>query len=141
FDPEAVKDITPPGYNEGPFVHKRNGTYYLSWSEYDTRDPRYSVAYGTADSPMGPFTKASENPILRQSGVVKGAGHHSVGKIPGGDEWVIAYHRFRIPDGDGYNRETCLSPLEHNADGTIRPVDVFAGVSAVDLESTFQRPE
>jgi hypothetical protein len=128
FDMADVRDITPPGYNEGPFVHKRNGTYYLSWSEFDTRDPRYSVAYATGNSPLGPFAKAAVNPILRQSGAVKGAGHHSIVKIPERDEWVIAYHRFRIPGGNGYNRETCLSPLRHAADGSILPVDVFETV-------------
>lgn len=126
FDVADVRDLTPPGYNEGPFVHKRQGRYYLSWSEFDTRDPRYSVAYATGDSPLGPFTKASVNPILRQSGQVKGAGHHSIVRIPGRDEWVIAYHRFRVPDGNGYNRETCLSPLRFAQDGSIVPVDVFA---------------
>ena len=125
FNPADVRDLTPPGYNEGPFVHKRNGTYYLTWSEFDTRDPRYSVAYATGDSPLGPFTKAPDNPILRQSGPVKGAGHHSIVQLPGRDEWVIAYHRFRIPDGNGYNRETCLSPMRHAEDGRILPVDVF----------------
>lgn len=126
FDAAAVRDITPPGYNEGPFVHKRQGRYYLSWSEFDTRDPRYSVAYATSASPMGPFTKAAANPILRQSGVIKGAGHHSIAQLPGRDEWVIAYHRFGIPNGDGYHRETCLSPLKHGPDGSLLPVDVFA---------------
>ena len=130
FDSTKVRDITPPGYNEGPFVHRRKGVYYLSWSEYDTRDPRYSVAYGVSDSPLGPYSKAPKNPILRQKGKVKGAGHHSIGKVPGRDEWVIAYHRFRIPDGDGYNRETCLSPLRHDDDGTIKPVDVYEPVAA-----------
>lgn len=125
FDTNQVRDITPPGYNEGPFVHKRNGTYYLSWSEFDTRDPRYSVAYATSASPLGPYKKAAQNPILRQSGPIKGAGHHSIVQVPGKDEWVIAYHRFRIPDGNGYNRETCLSPLRYAEDGGILPVDVF----------------
>lgn len=129
FDMAAVRDITPPGYNEGPFIHKRGSVYYFTWSEFDTRDPRYSVAYATGPSPLGPFTKAADNPILRQSGPVKGAGHHSIVQIPGRDEWVIAYHRFRIPDGNGYNRETCLSPLRHAEDGRILPVDVFAAVS------------
>ena len=56
--------------------------------------------------------------------------------MPGRDEWVIAYHRFRIPGGDGYNRETCISPLMHAADGKIEPVDVFASVEATDLGSS-----
>jgi len=125
FDRKAVRRITPPGYNEGAFVIKRRGVYYLMWSEYDTRDPRYSVAYGRSDSPLGPFEKAAENPILKGEGLVKGAGHHSVVQVPGRDEWFIAYHRFAIPDGTGYKRETCISPMRFNEDGTIRRVDVF----------------
>ncbi|BCM88248.1 xylosidase/arabinosidase [Abditibacteriota bacterium] len=129
FDPAQVQDITPPGYNEGSFLIKRQGTYYLMWSEFDTRDPRYSVAYATSKSPLGPFVKPANNPILKQSGAVKGAGHHSVVQIPGRDEWVIAYHRFIIPDGNGYNRETCLSPMRFDAEGNILPVNVFEPVS------------
>jgi hypothetical protein len=74
---------------------------------------------------MGPFTKAADNPILKGEGMVKGAGHHSVVQVPGKDEWFIAYHRFAIPDGSGYKRETCISPMRFNADGTIQKVDVF----------------
>jgi beta-xylosidase len=125
YDPQAVKRITPPGYNEGAFVIKRSGIYYLMWSEFDTRDPRYSVAYGMSDSPMGPFKKADANPILKAEGLVQGAGHHSVVQVPGKDEWLIAYHRFAIPGGSGYKRETCISPLRFNPDGTIQKVNVF----------------
>ncbi|MFT3824748.1 MAG: family 43 glycosylhydrolase [Chitinophagaceae bacterium] len=125
FDSTKITSIHPPGYNEGPFVFKRNGKYYLMWSEYDTRDPRYSVAYATSDSPLGPFTKAASNPVLKGKGVVKGAGHHSVVKVPGKDEWYIAYHRFKIPDGNGYNRETCISPMRFDSEGNILPVEVF----------------
>jgi beta-xylosidase len=132
FDVSQVLDITPPGYNEGSFVFKRKGLYYLSWSEFDTRDPRYSVAYATSDSPLGPYKKADINPILKQKGAVKGAGHHSILQIPGKDDWVIAYHRFKIPDGNGYNRETCLSPMRFDDKGAILPVDVFESVPAIN---------
>lgn len=125
FDEADIKCITPPGYNEGSFVIKRNGVYYLMWSEYDTRDPRYSVAYGTSISPNGPFVRADGNPILEGNGLVKGTGHHSVIQIPDKDEWYIAYHRFTIPDGTGYKREVCISPMRFNEDGTIQKVDVF----------------
>lgn len=131
FDPAGVKEITPPGFNEGAFVLKRNGLYYLMWSEFDTRAPRYSVAYGTSKSPMGPFAKAEKNPILKQQGEVKGAGHHSVVQVPGTDDWAIAYHRFVIPGGNGYNRETVLSPMRFDANGLIMPVDVFEAQPAV----------
>jgi len=129
YDPAAVKRITPKDFGEGTFVFKRNGIYYLMWSQYDTRDPRYCVSYATSDSPLGPFKNAENNPILMQSGVVKGAGHHSVVQISGRDEWVIAYHRFHIPDGDGYHRETCLSPMRFDEKGQIKKVDVFEAVA------------
>jgi beta-xylosidase len=131
FDPGGCARPHAARIQRGPFVHKRGTTYYLTWSEFDTRDPRYSVAYATGESPLGPFTKREDNPILRQRGSVLGAGHHSIVQIPGRDEWIIAYHRFRIPDGNGYNRETCLSPLRHGADGRILPVDVFERVPPV----------
>ena len=110
FDHAAAKPIQPSGYNEGSFVFKRKSVYYLSWSEFDTRDPRYSVAYATSDSPLGPYQKVAGNPILKQKGEVKGAGHHSIMQIPGRDEWVIAYHRFHIPGGNGYNRKPAFRP-------------------------------
>jgi beta-xylosidase len=128
YDSAAIHSFKPQGYNEGSFVLKRKGIYYLMWSEYDTRDPRYSVAYATSSSPMGPFVKAANNPILKGKGIVKGAGHHSVVKVPGRDEWYIAYHRFKIPGGNGYNRETCISPMRFDDKGNILPVDVFEKV-------------
>lgn len=52
-------------------------------------------------------------------------------KVPGKDEWYIAYHRFIIPNGNGYNRETCISSLHFDDEGHILPVDVFEKIKAV----------
>jgi len=117
-----VKDITPNGFREAFFVIKRNGTYYFMWSENDTREEDYRVAYGTSDSPMGPITK--KGVILEKdlSLGIKGPGHHSVVKVPDKDEYYIVYHRFAIPDGDGMHRETTIDRMEFNEDGTIKKV-------------------
>lgn len=131
YDSSKIISFKPQGYNEGAFVFKRKGKYFLMWSEFDTRDPRYSVAYGTSDSPMGPFVKATSNPVLKGKGVVKGAGHHSVVQVPGKDEWYIVYHRFKIPGGNGYNRETAISPMRFDKEGNILPVDVFEKLKPV----------
>jgi beta-xylosidase len=139
YNPQDMVSIKPEGYNEGPFVFKRNKKYYLMWSEHDTRDPRYCVAYATADSPMGPFVKASGEPVLKGSGVVQGAGHHSVVQVPGKDEWYIAYHRFIIPGGNGYNRETCISPMRFDTQGNILPVDVFEKLKPVKAAKKAKR--
>ncbi|QGQ97745.1 hypothetical protein EHS13_24085 [Paenibacillus psychroresistens] len=42
-------------YNEGPHLQKYQGKYWLTWSNYDTRDPLYQVAYGFSDKIYGPY--------------------------------------------------------------------------------------
>jgi large repetitive protein len=122
IDTSKVKDITPSGYNEGSFVVKRKGTYYFMWSENDTRDENYRVAYATGSSPTGPWTK--QGVILQKdlSLGIKGTGHHSVVYVPKTDEWYIAYHRFAIPGGDGTHRETTIDKMEFDSDGLIKNV-------------------
>lgn len=63
---------------EGPFVIKRNGTYFLTYSANDYQSPDYAVGFATSDSPMGPWTKYEGNPILRRPGILVGTGHHSL---------------------------------------------------------------
>ncbi|MEJ3747214.1 family 43 glycosylhydrolase [Actinomycetes bacterium KLBMP 9797] len=123
FDPAQVRTYHPTNYNEGSFVIKRDGTYYLMWSENDTRDENYQVAYATSDSPLGPWSDR-KGVILRKdlSLGIKGTGHHSVIQVPNTDEWYIVYHRFAIPGGDGTHRETTIDRLEFSADGAITPV-------------------
>lgn len=122
FDPAQLRTITPAGYNEAPFVFKRNGTYYLMWSENDTRSEDYRVAYATGASPYGPWTKRGVVLQKRLDLGIRGTGHHSVVQAPGTDTWYVAYHRFAVPAGDGTNRETTIDRMEFNSDGTIRPV-------------------
>jgi beta-xylosidase len=127
-DGTSFKEITPEQYVEGPFMVKRNGKYYLMWSEGGWTGPNYSVAYAMADSPYGPFKRIGK--ILQQDPkVATGAGHHSVIHIPGTDEWIIVYHRRPLGDKNGNHRETCMDKLVFNPDGTIQPVKVtFEGV-------------
>ncbi|MFL5995205.1 MAG: family 43 glycosylhydrolase, partial [Streptomyces sp.] len=122
LDLTKMKDITPSGYNEGSFVIKRDGTYYLTWSENDTRDENYRVAYATGPSPTGPWTKRGVILEKDLSLGIKGPGHHSVVQVPGTDDWYIAYHRFAIPGGDGMHRETTVDKLEFDSDGLIKKV-------------------
>ncbi|MEU7676914.1 family 43 glycosylhydrolase [Micromonospora taraxaci] len=122
FDPAQARAITPSGYNEAPFVFKRNGLYYFMWSENDTRSEDYRVAYATGPSPLGPWTSRGVVLQKRLEAGIKGTGHHSVVRAPNTDTWHIAYHRFAVPAGNGTNRETAVDRMEFNADGTIRPV-------------------
>lgn len=122
--------MTPPAFNEGVFMIKRNGLYYFMWSEDDARSADYRVAYGIAVSPQGPIQVPPDNVILRKHGPVRGTGHHSVIQVPGTDSWYLFYHRHALPIGSGYARETCMSPLEFEADGRIKKVDPLVATFA-----------
>ncbi|WP_116789226.1 glycoside hydrolase family 43 protein [Flavobacterium psychrotrophum] len=134
IDGETFKEITPQDYVEGPFMFKRNGKYYFMWSEGDWTGPDYKVAYAIADSPMGPFKRIAT--VLEQDpAVARGAGHHSLIKIPGKDEWYIVYHRRPIGDTNGNHRATCIEKLEFDKDGFIKKVQLTdKGVSARPLK-------
>ncbi|UYQ95824.1 family 43 glycosylhydrolase [Chitinophaga horti] len=126
--PGSTKIITPDRtFREGTCVFVRNGKYYFTWSENDTRDPDYRVRYGIADSPTGKIQVPANNMVLNKDAAVGlyGTGHHSILQIPGKDEWYIVYHRFNYPKGinmgraAGYNREVCIDKMTFGKDGTI----------------------
>ena len=130
-DGTMVKEVTPEKYVEGPFMLKRNGKYYFMWSEGRWTKDDYKVAYAIADSPFGPFERKAT--ILESDPEIgTGAGHHSVFKGPGKDEWYIVYHRHPIGATTGNHRVTCIDRLYFEEDGTIRPVKMtFEGVKAL----------
>jgi len=117
-------------YNEGTYVFYRNGKYYFTWSENDTRSPNYQVRYAVSDSPTALTGGVSRTVLLAKDGSkgIWGTGHHAVIQRPGTDDWYIVYHRFARPDAiklgwdAGYHREICIDRLEFNDDGTLKPV-------------------
>ncbi|MBX3097424.1 MAG: glycoside hydrolase family 43 protein [Fimbriimonadaceae bacterium] len=124
------KEITPEGYVEGPFMLKQDGKYYFMWSEGSWGDSTYGVAYAISDSPTGPFVRRAK--ILESDfSVGKGAGHHSVLRVPGTDEYLICYHRRPLEEEHRNHRVTCIDRLVFEPNGDIRPVKItHEGVEA-----------
>lgn len=91
--------------NEGAFVLKHGSRYYMTYSANHTCYPHYGVGYATADRPLGPWTKASENPIAATNldiGV-SGPGHNCITTSPDASEMFIVYHTHadaQKPSGD-----------------------------------------
>lgn len=63
--------------NEGPFLLKHDGLYYITWSANDYRSPLYAVGCATSKSVIGPYAKNASNPILLRKAGLSGTGHHS----------------------------------------------------------------
>jgi beta-xylosidase len=122
-----IVEITPNNYVEGPFMFKREGTYYFTWSEGGWGDSSYAVAYAKSDNPLGPFER--KGVILKSNPQVgNGAGHHSVLELPrkegGPEEWLICYHRRPIEETNRHSRVTCLDRLRFDENGDILPVEI-----------------
>ena len=131
IDTTGVKVITPRGgtlddyaFREGTYVFKRNGKYYFMWSVDDTGSRNYHVAYGTADSPMGPITVARQPIVLRQRPMdgIYGTAHNAVVEDPRSGRWFIVYHRINesyLKTVPGTHREVCIDELHFRPDGSI----------------------
>ncbi|WP_224997864.1 family 43 glycosylhydrolase [Cesiribacter sp. SM1] len=122
---EEPKLITPNEYFEGPHMMKRNGIYYLMYSDSLYYDSTYKVRYATSNSPMGPFTEGRNSPILKSTpdGKVTGPGHHYT--LKRGDQYYIVYHAHALPEakpGGDLIRQVFIDKLAFEDDGTIKPV-------------------
>lgn len=102
---------------EGPWMLKRNGTYYLMYSGSGADGPDYAIGYATAKSPLGPFTKHPGNPIARRGNGVFGPGHHCVVAGPDGKLWMV-YHQQNSAE-NGWKRFLALDPLRFDEAGVI----------------------
>ena len=133
-DGTMFREITPPGYVEGPFMFMRNHKYYFMWSEGGWTGPDYSVAYAIANSPFGPFERVGK--ILQQdAAIATGAGHHSIMHNIAKDLWYIIYHRRPLGETAANNRATCIEQLFFDDKGFIVPVKLsFTGVKAQKLK-------
>ena len=107
---------------EAPFVFKRNGIYYLTYSSGSCHTDTYRVQYATStEGPMGPFTYRGEILTTNENETVHGPGHHSILNI--GDNYYIVYHRHNNPKSvHGFNRQVCVDRLSFDAAGNILPV-------------------
>jgi beta-xylosidase len=102
---------------EGPFMLKRDGTYYLMYSGTGADSPDYAIGYATSKRPTGPFAKYRGNPIVKRTDRVFGPGHHSVVEGPDGKLWMV-YHQKR-DDRKGWRRFLAIDPLRFDDQGVI----------------------
>lgn len=68
--------------------------YYMLYSCNNYENENYGIGYATASSPLGPWTKAENNPILQQDPQkgIYSTGHGSIIESPDGSELFYVYH-------------------------------------------------
>jgi len=118
-----VHDVTPTNYFEAPFILKRNGRYYLMYSNGKTTTDTYRVHYAIGATPFGPFVEGRNSPILAtdQPSDVISPGHHAVFERDG--QHYILYHRHSVPfDPKFVGRQVCVDRLDFDDDGSMKKV-------------------
>lgn len=102
-----------PAYTEGPWLHKRDGKYYLSyaagWPE--------KIAYAMADNVFGPYKPMG---VISEMAGNSNTTHPAI--VNYHNQWLFISHNGALPDGDGYKRSVIMEPMAYRADGTIKPI-------------------
>lgn len=96
-------------YFEGPWMHKYQGRYYLSYSTGDT----HFLCYATGDGPYGPFTYQGRilTPVLGWTT------HHSI--VEFGGRWWLYYHDSIVSGGVTHLRNIKVAELHYDQQGRI----------------------
>lgn len=100
-------------YFEGPWMHKFNGKYYLSYSTGNT----HKLCYAIGENPYGPFTYKG----VFLTPVVGWTTHHSICEFKG--KWYLFYHDSVPSGGKTWLRSIKVRELNYNPDGTIVTLD------------------
>jgi beta-xylosidase len=91
-------------WTEGSVTFKKGAVYYMMYSANYFGGKHYAVGYATASAPLGPYKKASNNPVLQKNtargGIVTGTGHNSIAYSPDGKEMFCVYHGRTEATGD-----------------------------------------
>ena len=112
-----MNEFTDVTWMEGPWMIKHNDTYYLEYSASGTQWLSYATGVYTSKSPLGPFTYAPNNPVLRKTtGVVTGPAHGSVVKGPDGNWWQFYTIVLANPPG---GRRIGMDPVGFDKDGNL----------------------
>jgi arabinoxylan arabinofuranohydrolase len=124
----------PTLFEEGPWVYKRNGLYYLVFAAKCCSE---FIAYSTAPGPTGPWTyRGTVMPTQGNSFT----NHPGVIDFNGGSYFF--YHNGALPGGGGYTRSVAVEKFAYNTDGTIPPLTMTtAGAPQIGVLDPYVRQE
>ncbi len=103
---------------EAPWVFEHKGTYYMMYSGNMAGDKNYAIGYATASSPMGPWTKSADSPILSVADGLSGPGHHSIATGPDGNLYMFYHQKLNFLFND-FNRQVAIDRFTINDDGSL----------------------
>lgn len=108
------KKVEVPKFTEAPWVHKRNGWYYLSYA-YEFPE---KITYAMSRNINGPWEYKG---ILNEIAGNSNTNHQAIIEFKG--KWYFIYHNGAlVPDAGSFHRSVCIDYLYYNKDGTMKRV-------------------
>jgi arabinan endo-1,5-alpha-L-arabinosidase len=101
------------GLIEGPWILPHGSYYYLMYSQGDccSSHPNYQVAVARSTSPLGPFTRDPNNPILKGNSKFTATGHNATIADDAQRDWIIYHARVGGQDVTR-DRDIMIDPIE-----------------------------
>ncbi len=110
----GIKTIDLPNYTEAPWIHKRNGWYYLSYAAWFPE----KIVYAMSRSINGPWKYKG---ILNEVAGNSNTNHQAIIDFKGKSYFV--YHNGSLPTAGGsFHRSVCIDYLYYNPDGSIKRI-------------------
>ncbi len=111
-----IMTIDLPRYTEAPWIHKRDGWYYLSFaSEFPEK-----LCYAMSRSIGGPWEYKG---ILNELSGNCNTNHQAIVEFEG--QWYVVYHNGGADvHGGSFRRSVCIDKIEYNADGTMQKMQM-----------------
>ena len=110
----------PTTYEEGPWMYKREGLYYLIFAAGPISE---HIGYSTGNTPTGPWEY--QGIVMPTQG---GAFTNHPGVIDFKDKTYFFYHNGALPGGGGFTRSVCVEELKFKEDGSIVQMDMTDGI-------------
>jgi len=131
----AITTTTVQNFIEGPWLHKRNSTWYLTYSGFGGANE--DIKYATSTKPTGPW--AFKGQIMAPQGK-SFTNHAGIIDYKGGSYFF--YHNGALPNGGTYGRSVCVEKFTYNADGSIPKITMTdAGALQIEPLDPYQQVE
>lgn len=117
-----IKKLELDNYTEGPWLHKRDDMYYLTYPAFAHQGMWEKICYATASSILGPWTYRG---ILTDQTKNSYTIHPAIVEFKG--QWYFFYHNGSLTiDGEPGalgRRAVCVEYLNYDNDGLILPIE------------------
>ncbi|KAK4223375.1 glycosyl hydrolase [Podospora fimiseda] len=131
----SINGFSLQNFIEGPWLHKRNNLWYLTYSGSGSSNE--DIKYATSTKPTGPWTFKGQ--IMAPQGR-SFTNHAGIVDYKGGSYFF--YHNGALPGGGTYSRSVCVEKFTYNADGSIpRLVMTDAGAPQIESLNPYQQVE